>query len=80
MAHIIVADDGQQAAMQNADLLALHALRLLRPRHERPGDRRTAEQRDERAALHSITSSVRASSVGGTSRPSAFAVLRLIRG
>ena len=27
---------------------------------------------------HSITSSARASSVGGTSRPSAFAVLRLI--
>ena len=32
----------------------------------------------ELAALHSITSSARASSVGGTSRPSAFAVLRLI--
>ena len=29
-------------------------------------------------ALHSITSSARASSVGGTSRPSALAVLRLI--
>jgi hypothetical protein len=28
--------------------------------------RRTAEQRDERAALHSITSSARASRVGGT--------------
>jgi hypothetical protein len=39
---------------------------------------RTAEQRDELASLHSITSSVRASSVGGTSRPSALAVLRLI--
>src|SRR5262249_1679759 len=37
-----------------------------------------AEQRDERASLHlrghSITSSARASSVGGTSRPSALAV------
>src|SRR5262249_57908030 len=37
-------------------------------------------QRDELAALHrcnhSITSSARASSVGGTSRPSALAVLR----
>src|SRR6266436_3617590 len=30
------------------------------------------------AAFHSITSSARASSVGGISRPSAFAVLRLI--
>jgi hypothetical protein len=30
-----------------------------------------AEERDERAAPHSITSSARASSVGGTSRPSA---------
>ena len=38
-----------------------------------------AKQRDELApAAHSITSSARASSVGGTSRPSAFAVLRLI--
>src|SRR5262249_32068424 len=44
--------------------------------------RRTAEQRKEGAAFHvcahSITSSAVASSVGGTSRPSAFAVLRLI--
>src|SRR5262249_52768362 len=38
----------------------------------------TAEQCDELAPFHSITSSARASSVGGTSRPSAFAVLRLI--
>jgi hypothetical protein len=30
------------------------------------------------APLHSITSSALASRVGGTSRPSAFAVLRLI--
>ena len=40
--------------------------------------RRAAEQRDELAPLHSITSSARASSVGGTSRPSALAVLRLM--
>src|SRR6476619_3357648 len=39
---------------------------------------RAAEQRDELAARHSITSSARASSVAGTSRPSAFAVLRLM--
>src|SRR6516225_3002249 len=51
--------------------------RLLRARRERPHGR-AAEQRYELAALHSITSSARASSVGGTSRPSAFAVLRLI--
>src|SRR5262245_2965440 len=51
----------------------------LRPRHERPRSRRAAEQRDELATPdHSITSSARASSVGGTSRPSAFAVLRLM--
>jgi len=54
---------------------------LLRARRERPSDR-AAEQRDERAPFHrcnhSITSSARASTVAGISRPSAFAVLRLI--
>src|SRR5215471_4198560 len=54
---------------------------LLRARRERPRGR-TAEQRDEIAPLHlrgySITSSARASSVGGTVRPSAFAALRLM--
>src|SRR5262245_44526388 len=54
-----------------------HALALLRPRRERPR-RRRAEQSDERATLHSITSSARASSVGGTSRPRARAVGRFI--
>jgi hypothetical protein len=48
-----------------------------RPRRERPR-RRAAEQRDERASPHSITSSARASSVGGISRPSALAVIRLM--
>src|SRR5262245_19962422 len=44
-----------------------------------PCNRRAAEQRDELAATdHSITSSARASSEGGTSRPSALAVLRLM--
>src|SRR5262249_44941919 len=52
--------------------------RLLGVRRERPRNRRPAEQRYERAALHSITSSARASNVGGTSRPRALAVLRLI--
>src|SRR5262249_30394057 len=51
---------------------------LLRPRRERPPRRRTAEQRDELAAFHSITSSASARSLSGTWRPSAFAVLRLI--
>src|SRR5262249_33840465 len=51
--------------------------RLLRPRRERPRSR-TANERDEIAALHSITSSARASSVGAMLTPSAFAVVRLI--
>jgi Glutathione S-transferase, N-terminal domain len=38
---------------------------------ERPRRRRAAEQRDELAAFHSITSSARASKAGGTARPSA---------
>src|SRR5262249_33066721 len=46
------------------------------------GRRRAVEQRDECAALHlrdhSITSSARASNVGGTSRPRALAILWLI--
>src|SRR6266853_251971 len=57
---------------------ASHALGLLRTRREWPSGCGTTEQCDELAALHSITSSARASSIGGTSRPSAFAVLRLI--
>jgi len=36
------------------------------------------EPRDELAPLHSITSSARASNVGGTSRPSVLAVVRLM--
>ena len=40
----------------------------------------TPPNRDELPPPHSITSSARASSVGGTLRPSAFAVLRLITG
>src|SRR5215468_9464880 len=55
-----------------------HRYRLLRPRRERPC-RGAAEQSDELAARnHSITSSARASSVGGTSMPSALAVFRLM--
>src|SRR5262249_26231007 len=57
---------------------ATHPLALLRTCRERPRPRRTAEQRYELAAFHSITSSARASSAGGTSRPSVLAVLRLM--
>src|SRR5262249_1186671 len=56
---------------------AAHALALLPPRRERPR-RRAAEQRDELAPLHSITSSALACNVSGTVRPSAFAVLRFM--
>src|SRR5262249_50097554 len=52
--------------------------RPLRARPERPRGHRAAKQRDELASLHSITSSARASSIRGTSMPSAFAVFRLI--
>ena len=42
-------------------------------------EQREAEMaRDELAPVHSITSSARASSVGGTVRPSALAVTRLM--
>src|SRR5262245_14427799 len=52
--------------------------RLLRPCYDRPR-RRAAEQRDELAtADHSITSSARASSMAGISRPIPFAVARLM--
>src|SRR6516165_6864608 len=52
--------------------------RLLRARRERPRGGRAAEQRDELAPFHSITSSASASSVGGISTPNAFAVARLM--
>src|SRR5262249_25622047 len=51
---------------------------LLRARSERPCRCRAAEQRDERAAFHSITSSARADKGSGTVMPSALAVLRLM--
>src|SRR5262249_39689036 len=49
----------------------------LRTRRERPR-RRAADERNELAPLHSITSSARASSAGGMVRPSGLAVGRLI--
>src|SRR5262249_52618854 len=51
--------------------------RLLRPRRQRPR-RRAADERDELAALHSITSSASASNLSGISRPRAFAATTLI--
>src|SRR5262249_3826493 len=51
---------------------------LLRARRERPRGRRAAESQDELAPPHPITSSAVESSVGGISRPSAFAVLMLM--
>src|SRR5262245_58943568 len=56
---------------------ASHPLALLRARRERPRGR-AAEQRDELAPFHSITSSAIARSLSGISRLSAFAVPRLI--
>jgi hypothetical protein len=52
--------------------------RLLRARRERPRSCCAADERDERAALHSITSSARTSMIAGTGMPSAFAVFWLI--
>src|SRR5262249_38124654 len=64
----------RRAGMQKSD----HRHRgLLRERRERPRGR-AAEERDERAApYHSITSSARASTVGGSSMLRGLAVLRL---
>src|SRR5262249_53913788 len=58
--------------------------RLLRPRRQRPrGSRGATKEREEGTAMHglarhSITSSAMARMPGGTARPSAFTVLRLI--
>src|SRR5262245_6488869 len=57
---------------------APHFFALLRACCERPRRSRAAEQRDERAALHSITSSARCCKNKGTSTPMALAVWRLI--
>src|SRR5262249_39216026 len=58
----------------NPDLFV--PLALLCACRERPR-RRAAEQRDERAPFHSITSSASCCSCNGTSRPTALAVLML---
>src|SRR5262249_20800683 len=51
---------------------------LRRSVHTKKQGNRADEQHDELAALHSITSSVRAMSVGGISRPSGMAVWSLM--
>ena len=51
--------------------------RLLRARRERPR-RRAAEQRDEIASPHSITSSASVRSLSGIWRPTALAVFKLM--
>jgi hypothetical protein len=53
---------------------ALRPLTLLRLRHDRPRRRAAAKKCYELAPPHSITSSARASRLGGTSRPSILAV------
>ena len=62
-----------EATEQNADTPNTLNIRLLRAGDEGPR-RRAAQQRDELAPPHSMTSSPRASSDGGTVRPNAFAV------
>ena len=57
---------------------APQTFRLLRTHVERPRSRRAAEQRDELAPFHSITSSAVPSNVAGTSSPRTLAVCRLM--
>src|SRR5262249_1979712 len=52
--------------------------RLPRPCGKRPRHRRAADERDELAPLHSITSSASASTCGGMSRGNALATTRLM--
>src|SRR5262249_13551772 len=66
---------GAATAREHAD--PPYAPRLLRARRERPCGCGPAQQRDELASSHSITSSARASRVGGMVRRSALAVSRL---
>jgi hypothetical protein len=61
---------------QRAD--APHPVYLLRACRHWPRRRRGAQERNDLAPLHSITSSASANSLSGTVRPSVLAVLRLI--
>ena len=58
-------DSGSSAAVLMSTPMRRIRSALLRARRERPRRRRAAEQRDELAPSHSITSSARARSVGG---------------
>ena len=57
---------------------SVHSPCVLRRCRLWPGCRRAADERNDLATIHSITSSARASTVGGSSKPIAFAVLRLM--
>src|SRR5215471_16969985 len=65
------------ASLPDHDAKAIDMGRLLRARRERPRSG-AADERYELAPLHSITSSARPSSIGGTVRPIVLAVFRLI--
>src|SRR6202044_156458 len=70
---------GVALGCSDEDADAPHPAALLRPRSHRPQQRhrRAAEKRNDLAPPHSITSSARASSVGGISTPSERAVFKL---
>jgi hypothetical protein len=68
------AASGQATAVPASSLMKLS---LLRARRERPCHGRAAEQRDERAAFHSITSSASSTNESGIVSPIALAALRL---
>src|SRR5215471_2131432 len=67
---------GRRSRAQESDGRQL--CRLLRARRERPSSARADDKREELAALHSITSSARAMSVGGIVTPMLEAVFRLM--
>src|SRR5262245_56141449 len=70
---------GRKGSRCKAAEIANHRSRLLlRARRKRPRRCRTPEQRHELPSPHSITSSARASTELGRSRPSDLAVFRLI--
>src|SRR5262245_54814997 len=66
----------RQPRNQHAD--AVHLLALLGARRQRPRRRCAAEQRDELATPHSITSSARSRNPSGMFSPRALAVVRLM--
>jgi hypothetical protein len=77
--HPISADARDMCIIDGSHAMKVaHGRDLSRLRRDRPRRRRSAEQRDELAALHSITSSARPISGSGTAMPSALAVLRLM--